>query len=183
MGRQYKVEKYGLEEDVRTLWNGGKGLSPHRIAKKIKKDYGHEISHTSISRWLDEDMKHQYDNEYKEGGDPAHDITQEFVGEMRDLANKIEDDWNEYDQLLEEAINERDFKNIHQLRKGQRDDIEQIRKNLVSLIQFANMKFSPLEDLQHQKEEKFRTIIINIFGSMLCDECKQRAMTALRQFD
>jgi hypothetical protein len=182
--RQNKIRKYGLVKEVLKLKNDD-GLSYKEIEKYIKKKYP-EIpkkqlpSHMSIKRFMDSYTEQELE-EAVDAGKAVEKIEEEFKKKMREIVGEAEELKNETQKLLKEAIGEKaSYSDLVKLIKAQNKNIEQLRKNQISLMEYSDRKFlRPIEHIQEKKELHITQIKMDIqevlfkLSSKLCPKCRQ----------
>lgn len=175
-----KIVKYGLEDFVKMLKADGK--SDSEIARAISENYGHQypelknISRMCISRYFEALTRKEVEEKVEAGkteDDIVEEIYNEFRAKMRELIQKMEERDKILDELIEEARNERDAQKIIEYLREQRQNIDQLRKNLVSLIQYAEHQFKPVIQIDMHKEVKVKNLLLS-FSKELCHECRRR---------
>ena len=175
-----KIVKYGLQDLVKNLKSEGK--SDSEIAKIISEQYGSKypelknISRMSIARFFEALARQEVQDKLDSGkteDDIIEEIYEEFRTKMRELIAKMEERDKIIDELLEEAKQKRDSKKILEYLREQRQDIEQLRKNLVSLVQYAERQFKPIIQIDMHKEIKVKNLLL-AFSKELCPECRRK---------
>lgn len=175
-----KIVKYGLQDLVKEL--KGEGKSDAEIARIISEQYGDRypelknISRMSIARFFEalarEEVQEQLDSGKTES-EIVEEIYAEFRKKMRELIQKMEERDKIIDELLEEARQRGEVKDILEYLREQRQNIEQLRKNLVSLVQYAERQFKPVIQIDMRKEIKIKNLLLS-FSKELCPECRKR---------
>ena len=171
-----KVESYGLEEQVLDLYKEGEGWSYAKIANYFntlypdtKKWYAMDIK-----RFIERHRRDVMERKYQNGENIVQQFNDELSEKLATLMNKLEEKQKKYDELWEEAFDNKDIRTIIQLRKGEREDYEQIRKLAVSIWQYYNANVAPMTQLNQKNEMKINNLIINLgrdFQEMLCPVC------------
>ena len=179
MSNTNKIIKYKLESLVQGLKDEGK--SDAEIARIISDRYGKKfpelanISRMSISRYWrlkrDEAIKKEIEEKGEE--EVIDRIYAEFRSKMEELVKKMEKRDKELDGFLEDAKKSGDTESLILYLREQRQNIEQIRKNLVSLIQYAERQFRPIMQVNVKKEINIKNLLLN-YSKLLCPVCRKR---------
>ncbi len=175
-----KIVKYGLQDLVKSLKNEGK--SDTEIARIISLQYGDKypelknLSRMSIARFFEalaRDEVQEKLNAGKTEDEIIEEIYNEFRQKMRAIIQKMEERDKIIDELLEEAKRKGETKEILEYLREQRQNIEQLRKNLVSLVQYAERQFKPVIQIDMHKEIKVKNLLLS-FSKELCSECRKK---------
>jgi len=175
-----KIVKYGLQDFVKSLKNEGK--SDTEIARIISEQYGGKypelknLSRMSIARFFEalaRDEVQEKLNAGKTEDEIIEEIYNEFRRKMRAIIQKMEERDKIIDELLEEAKRKGETKEILEYLREQRQNIEQLRKNLVSLVQYAERQFKPVIQIDMHKEIKVKNLLLS-FSKELCPECRKK---------
>lgn len=184
MPRTNKIKKYGLEKEVLKL-KKDEGYSYKDVEKEIAKKHP-EIpkkelpSHMSIKRFMDSYTEEEMEEAVK-AGNAVEKIEEEFKGKMRELVGETEKLKEKTDKLLDEAIDEKaSYSDLVKLIKAQNKNLNQIRKNQISLMEYSDRKFlRPIEHIQEKKELHITQIKMDIkevmfkLSSKLCPKCRK----------
>ena len=189
MANVNKIVKYGLVDFVKSLKN--EGLSDGEIARTIAEKYGSKypelknISRMSVARFFEALAREEVKEQLKSGkseDEIIEEIYSEFRSKMLQLIRKMEERDKLIDELLEEAKKEKDVRRLIEYLREQRQNIEQLRKNLVSLVQYAERQFKPIIQIDMHKEVKIKNMLL-LFSKELCPECRKRVTQKLKELD
>lgn len=178
MARPHKIEKYGLGSEVLKLKEDGK--SYRAIAEYIEKNYSHiqelkGISPMSIKRYVSmNDTEHMRDIIEHED-DPDSIIEKEFNDKMRDLLASNEDLRSVTSKLMNKALkDDATIDDLVKLINVQNRNLDLMRKNLISLREFADLKIvKPQTNIIFEKKIEVKDMLLD-FQKALCPECRQR---------
>ena len=184
-----KIVKYGLVDLVKQLKN--EGMSDGEIARTIAERYGDKypelknISRMSVSRFFEALAREELKQKLQSGAtedEIIEKIYEEFRSKMLELIKKMEERDKLLDELLEEAKERHDIKNFLNYLREQRQNIEQLRKNLVSLVQYAERQIKPIIQIDMHKEVKIKNMLL-LFSKELCPECRRRVANKILELD
>ncbi|MHA1675771.1 MAG: hypothetical protein ACTSU6_01200 [Candidatus Njordarchaeales archaeon] len=184
-----KIIKYGLVDYVKQLKN--EGMTDGEIARTIAKKYGNQypelknISRMSVSRFFEALSREKIKEELQSGStedEIVEKIYQEFRTKMLALIKKMEERDKLLDEFLEEAKEKNDIRSFISYLREQRQNIEQLRKNLVSLVQYAERQIKPIIQIDMHKEVKIKNMLL-LFSKELCPECRKRVRDKILELD
>ena len=183
MTKMNKIVKWGLQEDVLEK-HYKEGWGYERIASYLQSKYPEiddirNISPMSVKRFLDSHNEQNLVELEEAGKDPLTEMRKEFETRMRSLISDAEILKNKSNKLLADAMNNNaSLSDIAKLIRAQRENIDQIRKNLVSLMEFIEVRYTrPLERIYEKKELNITNIFVDLgrfVGLELCPECKKK---------
>lgn len=179
MGRKSKIEKYGLENKVIEL-KEKKDKSYGEIASIIQDEYSDvpelkKISTMSISRYMQKKNQGEIEEILDNEDNPGSVILQEFKGKMRELLADAETLKKRNEDLLEDAIDDdKSINEVTKLIKTQNRNLDQIRKNIVTLMEYSDRRFrKPIDNIQVNQQINVKNTILD-FTKHLCPECKEK---------
>jgi len=175
-----KIDKYGLGPLIRSLKEEGKSNS--EIARIIREQYGKtypelkDFSRMAVARYFESEARKEVEAELKKGKTEdqlVEEIYQEFRTKMRSLIKKMEERDKLLDELIEQAKASGSKEDIIGYLREQRANIEQLRRNLVSLVQYAERQIKPVIQVSYKKEVNIRNLLL-AFSKELCYECRRK---------
>jgi hypothetical protein len=184
MARVNKIKKWGLEREVLDL-KRTQGLSYEKVAEEIAKTHP-EIpkkqlpSHMSVKRFIDS-YTEQDMVEAVEAGKAVGKIEEEFKLKMRELLGETESLKEKTNSLLDKAISEEaSYNDLVKIIQTQNKNLDQIRKNMISLIEYSDQRFlRPIEHIQEKKVLQINQIKLDIkelmfkLSGKLCSKCRR----------
>lgn len=178
MAKINKIKEYGKGQEVLDLKK--KGLTLHSIAKMVNTtlDGGRSISFMSVKRFLEDDAVEEVNADLQSGIDPSMKIYDTFKLEMDTLKHQITNRMEDIDELVVDAKEEKDVKKLIKLISLQKDYYDQIRKHLVSLIQYSENRFRPIMNVSLHKDIKVKNLLID-FSKELCPVCRSKVVAQL----
>ena len=99
---------------------------------------------------------------------------------MQDLVLQIEELQKITEPLIEDALKKKDIKTLLRLLKEQRENIEQIRKNMVSIMNYQEKKFRPIMQVQEMRVVNIRNILLD-FSKHLCPHCRKAVLKLIEE--
>jgi gas vesicle protein len=187
MTRTGKIEKWGLEDEVRNMLDEKKSYS--QIAKHINNKYNDipeltKVNKMTISRYVEKmdekDMKEKID----EVKDPAKVIQSEFNQRIRENildAEHMNNLVNSYSNKLETG--DLTTKELSTMIKAWKDTNDQIRKNLVNLREFTDHRvIKPTQNIIYKKEINIKNMLVD-FARELCPSCKKKVSNLLEEIE
>lgn len=178
MARPHKIEKYGLGSEVLKLKEDGK--SYRAIAEYIGKNYSHikeleDISPMSIKRYISMNDTEHIRDIIEHEDDPDSVIEKEFNSKMRNLLSDNENLRSTTDRLLKKALkSDATVDELVKLINVQNRNLDLMRKNLISLREFADLKIvKPQTNIIFEKKIEVKDMLLD-FQKALCPECRQR---------
>lgn len=178
MPRPNKIEKYGLGSEVLKLKEDGQSYKA--IADYISEHYPNikelkSISPMSVNRYINsQDTKHIRDIvEHEE--DPDSVIEAEFNNKMKDLLYDNENLKDTTSKLLKKALKSNaTVDDLVKLINVQNRNLDLMRKNLVSLREFAETKIvRPQTNVIFEKKIEVKDMLLD-FQHALCPECRKK---------
>jgi len=183
MTKEHKIIKYNLEDEVQQLKEGG--LSYFEIASTIKRNHPmiedlKGLSPMAIQRYLSSKDEREIQRQLDSGKDPVEDFVDEYRKAIKDIDVKTKELY-EYSLKLLNSISESDD-DIMKLKavKEVRDNLDLIRKNQVSLIQFSEKKTNTICNVNLKKEIHVRNLLMN-FNKELCSKCRLKIAELLEE--
>ena len=164
------------------------GKSDAEIARYISNQYGNRypelknISRMSIARYFEAKARAKIQEKIEDKGEEAvvKEIYEEFRKKMRALISKMEERDKLLDELIDEAKANKDYESLIEYIREQRNDIEMIRRSLVSLIQYAEKEFKPIIQIDVKKEINVRNMLLS-FSNILCPECRAKVAKQIQE--
>ena len=175
-----KIKKYGLESIIKSMKEEGKSASA--IAKYIRETYGDmypelkNFSRMAVARYLESLRREEIEEAMKNGKSEEElleEIYKEFRRKMQSLIYKMEARDQLLDELIEEAAKSGETQDLLEYLREQRANIEQMRKNLVSLVQYAERQIKPVIQISYKQEINVKNLLL-AFSKELCPECRSR---------
>lgn len=183
MGRQNKIEKWGLQEEVQRLRDEGKSYK--QIADAISGKYTEvkelkNISAMSIQRFFENANKEHMREIIEKEENPSEVIEKEFNDKMRNLMSETETLKEQTDELLNKALkDDASVNDLTKIIKVQNRNLDQIRKNLVSLREFTDNRFyKPNQQIHVEKQINVKNLMLDI-SNLLCPKCRKKVHKAL----
>lgn len=173
-----KIEEVGAGQEVLKLRDNG--YSYQKIRDYLEKNYPElkGISVMAVKRFLEKVKTKNAYNKIQNGIDPTQEIFKKFMKDMKKLSKRIEKYQSKYEQLLDEAIEQRDLDAIQVLGRRLREDNEQIRKTLVSIMQWVNMELQPTYQAKTINITQVNNLLLS-FVSELPPECRMKVKEKL----
>lgn len=160
-----KVEKSGLLSIVQSLVDANPDISDQKIANVLKKDYGDKLENGTITWYAIHNVRKKLDK---------HNVLESIKEEdsLDDVAVQ------EFNRILKEGVDH--AQNIYNEAKGTGElgialkGLEQIRKNMVSMMLFYKKHIIP--PIQNITINEDRKVIIQLqkYQSVLCPNCRER---------
>jgi len=183
MSKEHKIIKYNLQDEVEQLQAAG--MAYHEIASTIKGNHPEisdlsNLSSMAIQRFLRQKEESKVEESLKQGRDPISDFIEEYRQAMKDINVKSNILYDKSIQLLN-SIDQTDD-DILKLKavKEVRDNIDLLRKNQVSLIQFGEKKTNTIYNVNLKKEIHVKNLLMN-FNKNLCSKCRFKIAEILEQ--
>jgi len=185
MANVNKIVKYGLEEEVLALRNRNPPLSYREIVDYIKATHPdipelQNLSIMSVKRFLESQERQKVADAIDRGEDVTSKLYKEFREKMQDLVLQIEQLQRITEPLIEEALENKDVRTLLRLLKEQRENIEQIRKNMVSIMNYQENKFKPIMQVQEMRVVNIRNILLD-FSKHLCPHCRKKVIELIEE--
>lgn len=185
MANVNKIVKYGLEDEVLALRNRNPPLSYREIVDYIKATHPdipelQNLSVMSIKRFLESKEREKVENAIDKGEDVTSKLYKEFRTKMQDLVLQIEHLQKLTEPLIEEALENKDVHTLLRLLKEQRENIEQIRKNMVAIMNYQENRFRPIMQVQEMRVVNIRNILLD-FSKHLCPHCRKTVAKLLEE--
>ena len=183
MVKEHKIIKYNLQDEVDQLQT--MGMAYHEIASKIKENHPDiadlsNLSAMAIQRYLASSRETKIIEDVKQGKDPVTDFIGEYRQAMKDINEKTETLYNKSIKVLNDIeLTNDDIMRLKAI-KEVRDNIEQIRKNQVSLVQFGEKKTNTIYNVNLKKEIHVKNLLLN-FVKGLCPKCKRNVSEILEE--
>lgn len=186
--RDSKIEKWGLSEEAIELYEE-KGYGYGRIASHFKQKYPEiddirNISHMAVKRFIEKYKEGEVKRQMVEGEDPQEILTQEFQVRMRELINDAEGVKDTSQRLLDKAIGEdASYSDLVKLIRAQRELIDQVRKNIVSLMEFSQMQQRKTENYQNNVIYNIQVNMMEVIDALTEDmnvEARERAVKRVK---
>ena len=178
MGRQNKIEKWGLEKEVQRLREDGKSYK--QIADSIAGKYAEvkelkNISAMSIQRYFENANKQHMRDIIEKEDNPSEVIEREFNDKMRNLMSETETLKEQTDELMNKAMkDDASINDLTKIIKVQNRNLDQIRKNLVSLREFTDDRFrKPSQQIHIEKQVNVKNLMLDI-SNELCPKCRKK---------
>lgn len=167
-----KIEKYGLQDEVRQLAQSG--LGSRDIAKHISND-DYQVSHMSVHRFLHSDEVQEMRKEMDADGD----LETELRAEVRDKLDDYMDETLELYGIMKKAIKRivkegDDYKTIKAC-KDTLNAIEQNRRNLISKVDEGIKKFGVHKEVKEINYIQVNNMLVAM-SRELCENCRKRVI-------
>ena len=175
-----KIEEVGAEKEVLKLRESG--LSYKKIAEYLRNNYPalHNVSFMAVKRFLEKAKTSSSLEKISQGIDPSHEIYEKFIKEMTKLAKRLDKYQSKYEKLLDEAFENRDLEAIKILGKRLKEDNDQIRKSLTSLIQWVNIEIEPVHKAKTINITQVNNLLLS-FTSELCPKCRAKVRQKMEE--
>jgi len=175
MTKEHKIIKYNLQDEVNQLHTGG--MAYQEIARTIKNNHPEiadlsNLSAMAIQRYLSNKNEKQVVEDIKQGKDPIADFTEEYRKAMRDINVKSEILYDESLKILNSVKESPDDMLKLKAIKEVRDNLDLLRKNQVSLIQFGDQKRNTINNVYLKKEIHIKNLLMLLVKD-LCPNCKR----------
>ena len=178
MARMHKIEKYGLGSEVLKMREDGK--SYRVIADYIDTNYSHikelqGISPMSVKRYISMNDTEHIKDIIEHEDDPDSVIEKEFNDKMQDLLVGNQNLRSTTDQLLKKALkSDATIDDLVKLINVQNRNLDLMRKNLVSLREFTDLKIvKPQTNIIFEKKIEVKDMLLD-FQKALCPDCRRR---------
>lgn len=182
VGRKNKIEKYNLMPEVISLKKLGK--SNVEIATYIRQKYQDipelaNITPFVISRYLTQYFE-QNTSKAKDIIDDelTESVYDKFKKKLVNLSAKIEERNLKLETLWNEAMEKKDIHQLSKISKMLNENEEEMRQDIVALLNYADKKLSPLIQYTEHKEIQINNILLN-FSNVLCPVCKQKVLEVI----
>lgn len=160
-----KIEKAGLSSVVKSIVEDNPDISDQRVADKLKNDFADRIN-GNISWYAVRNFRQKLkknnliERSSKENKDLTEVAIEEFNEILKDGAKKAE-------TIYDRAIAEDD---LNTALRG----LEQIRKNWVSMMEFAEKHvIQPLQQINITQKKQI-ILMLQQYNEVLCPRCKEK---------
>jgi uncharacterized phage infection (PIP) family protein YhgE len=172
--KEHKIIKYNLQDEVNQLKTAG--MAYQEIASTIKGNHPEiadlsNLSAMAIQRYFSSEQEKDIEKSVKAGENPVMDFLEEYRKEMKDINRKSNLLYEKSMQLLNSIDqSDDDFLKLKAI-KEVRDNLDMLRKNQVSLVEYGEKKTSTIYNVNLKKEIHVKNMLI-AFNKNLCSKCR-----------